>query len=136
MKKLILATLAGFVTSMVSGMIAYMLFYQDLMTEMIATYPESMNSESDQNFLVGMGVGLAQAILMTYSFDKMNFNTLKSGVLNGIWFSGGIWLVANMNNLFLFKFYDVSLIMSDTLISAAFGLLAGGAIGWTLDKLK
>jgi len=26
--------------------------------------------------------------------------------------------------------------MSDTLISAAFGLLAGGAIGWTLDKLK
>ena len=136
MKKLILATLAGFVASMVSGMIAYMLFYQDLMTEMIATYPESMNSESDQNFLVGMGVGLAQAILMTYSFDKMNFNTLKSGVLNGTWFSGGIWLVANMNNLFLFKFYDVSLMMSDTLISAAFGLLAGGAIGWTLDKLK
>jgi len=41
-----------------------------------------------------------------------------------------------MNNLFLFKFYDVSLMMSDTLISAAFGLLAGGAIGWTLDKLK
>lgn len=121
---------------MVSGMIAYMLFYQDLMTEMIATYLESMNSESDQNFLVGMGVGLAQAILMTYSFDKMNFNTLKSGVLNGTWFSGGIWLVANMNNLFLFKFYDVSLMMSDTLISAAFGLLAGGAIGWTLDKLK
>ena len=136
MKKLILATLAGFVASMVSGMIAYMLFYQDLMTEMIATYPESMNSESDQNFLVGMGVGLAQAILMTYSFDKMNFNTLKSGALNGTWFSGGIWLVANMNNLFLFKFYDVSLMMSDTLISAAFGLLAGGAIGWTLDKLK
>ena len=45
MKKLILATLAGFVASMVSGMIAYMLFYQDLMTEMIATYPESMNTE-------------------------------------------------------------------------------------------
>ena len=121
---------------MISGMLAYMLFYQDLMTEMIATYPESMNSESDQNFLVGMSVGLAQAILMTYSFDKMNFNTLKSGALNGIWFSGGIWLVANLNNLFLFKFYDVSLMMSDTLISAAFGLLAGGAIGWTLDKLK
>ena len=136
MKKLILATLAGFVASMISGMIAYILFYQDLMTEMIATYPESMNSESDQNFLVGMGAGLAQAILMTYSFDKMNFNTLKSGALNGIWFSGGIWLVANMNNLFLFKFYDVSLMMSDTLISASFGLLAGGAIGWTLDKLK
>ena len=59
MKKLILASLAGFVASMISGMVAYMLFYQDLMTEMMATYPESMNSESDQNFLVGMSVGLA-----------------------------------------------------------------------------
>ena len=58
MKKLILASLAGFVASMISGMVAYMLFYQDLMTEMMATYPESMNSESDQNFLVGMSVVL------------------------------------------------------------------------------
>ncbi len=134
MKKLILV--CGLIFGLSAQSCVSKSFYQDLMTEMIATYPESMNSESDQNFLVGMGTGLAQAILMTYSFDKMNFNTLKSGALNGIWFSGGIWLVANMNNLFLFKFYDVSLMMSDTLISAAFGLLAGGAIGWTLDKLK
>ena len=134
MKKLILTTLAGFVASFIFGSISYFLYYEKLMVALMEKYPASIKTEPD--LMIGMGAGLVQSLLMAYSFNKMNFNTMKSGALNGIWFAGGIWMIANLNNLSMLSFYETSFVITDTVISAALGAFAGAAIGWTLDKQK
>lgn len=134
LRNLSIATLTGFATFFVIGMISYLLYYQSFFESLQVDFPTVMNAEP--NFAVGMFMGIAQAFLLVMYFLKAKITTLREGAFNGFWISAIIWLVANGNMFTMTKLTTMNYFIIDILISGLMGAICGAVLVMVINRLK
>ena len=134
LRNLSIATLTGFATFFVIGMISYVLYYQSMFESLQIDFPSVMNAEP--NFAVGMFMGIAQAFLLVMYFLKAKITTVKDGAINGFWISAVIWLVANGNMLTMTKLTSMNYFLIDIIISGVMGAICGAVLVMVINRLK
>jgi hypothetical protein len=134
MRNILIATLLGFVASLVVGMVMFTLYYNQLTTDLIAAHPGCFNAEP--NMVIGFSGALVQCLLFAIFASKAGYTDLRSGAINGAWFGGLIWLMVNLNQLAIFSVVEPATAMIDTLISLGWSGVTGAVIGWSLGRFN
>lgn len=131
--KVLLAALAGAVTSFLSGWLIWGIalagFMESNMTEAAASV-----SRGENMLLWAIFVGcIAWSLLLAMLYSRWaGITTFKSGAMGGIWI---FFLIALGMDFFVYANMDVwnmNALIVDVVANAAQGALVGGVVGWVL----
>jgi hypothetical protein len=134
LRKILGGSVVGVLASMAIGIVFYMLYYQDQLSELQAEFPNVMNTEP--LFALGILVGFGQAFLTAMYFDKAGVDSLKSGAINGAWISAAIWIVANGNVMVMSKLTTMDYFLTDIVISAVMGAFTGAIMALAMKRMS
>ena len=134
LRKILVGSLVGVIASMAIGIVFYMLYYQNIFTDLQGEFPSVMNAEP--MFAIGILVSFGQAFLTAMYFDKAGVDALKSGAINGAWISAAIWIVANGNMMAMTKLTTMDYFMVDIVISAVMGAFTGAIMALVMKRMS
>ncbi len=133
-KKVILSTLAGFVTMFLSGWVLFGMILKGQMEKWQTAIGDCGNMEPAfaPMIIAQLALSLLLAILII-RLGKMNF---KSGLITAAWVNllVVIWYDAWMWASFPFMTMELSLY--DVIGNVVVGALAGGVIGWVASRIN
>ena len=133
-KRVLLSTLGGAVTTFLFGWLVMGLVFASLMKEMMETAGSCFTAEPGMVFIALANVTIC--LLFSLLFVKMNVSTFKSGLLHGAWITFlmivwyDVWMLATMD------FMQPKFMVFDVIGNTIIGTLGGGVIGWILGKVK
>lgn len=134
LRKILVGSLVGVIASMAIGIVFYMLYYQNIFTDLQGEFPSVMNAEP--MFVIGILVSFGQAFLTAMYFDKAGVDALKSGAINGAWISAAIWIVANGNMMAMTKLTTMDYFMVDIAISSVMGAFTGAIMALVMKRMS
>lgn len=132
--KVILAALAGAVTSFLSGWVIYGMLLKNYMdANTLESASSVMRPEEDMLLWAIFIACFAWSLLLALIFTRWaGISTFKSGAIAGGWVMLLMVLGADFYVYSMMNIYTLNSIFVDALVNGVQGLLVGGVIGWVL----
>lgn len=132
--KVILAALAGAVTSFLSGWVIYGMLLKNYMDANTSEAARSvMRSDDDMLLWAIFAACFVWALLLALIFTRWaGISTFKTGAIAGGWVMFLIALGTGFYTYSMLNIHTLSYVLVDSLINAVQGLLVGGVIGWMI----
>ncbi|MCC7464754.1 MAG: hypothetical protein IT261_00705 [Saprospiraceae bacterium] len=132
--KVILAALAGAVTSFLSGWVIYGMLLKNYMDANTLEAARSViRPDEEMIFWAIFAASFFWSLLMALIFTRWaGISTFKTGAIAGCWVSLLIALGAGFYSYSMLNLHTLSYVFVDGLVNAVQGLLVGGVIGWVL----
>ena len=129
--RVLLAALAGGVTSFLLGWLIWGILLMDVLREV---NPQIEGMEKDPPNLVLIFVsGLVWALLYAIIYDRWaNISTFKTGLIAGAWISGLLALSLDLMFMATTNMVSMNGALIDVVANIVVGALIGGVIGWVL----
>ena len=134
-KKLGIAGLLGFFSMMIVGALTFELFYAKHMGAMAQQYSDVLTFPP--NMGPAMLGGVFYIFVITYIYDRMGVDSVKSGVITGAWFGAAKWIFIDTQWMAMMpKLFPLDYVVADVAFSAVMYAISGAAIGWALNRFK
>lgn len=132
--KVILAALAGAVTSFLSGWVIYGMLLKNYMDANTSETARSvMRSDDDMLLWAIFAACFVWALLLALIYTRWaGISTFKTGAIAGGWVMFLIALGTGLYTYSMLNIHTLSYVLVDSLINAVQGLLVGGVIGWVI----
>ncbi|MBK8969801.1 MAG: hypothetical protein R3D58_12470 [Saprospiraceae bacterium] len=129
--RVLLAALAGGVTSFLLGWLIWGILLMDVLRE-VNPQIEGME-KSPPNLVLIFVSGLVWALLYALIYNRWaNISTFKTGLIAGAWISGLFAISLDLMFLATTNMVSVNGALIDVVANIVVGGLAGGVIGWVL----
>lgn len=131
--KVLLATLAGSVTSFLTGWVIWGMAMKDFFTaNTTEAAKDAMRGDSPVMWAIFVG-GVAWSLLLTLVFSRWaGITTFKTGAIAGAWMC---FLMALGMDMFIYGGMDAWTLTAglvDAILNVVQGAIVGGVVGWVL----